>query len=61
MSKALETRIYHRPIMEEHKKKLILERLEELEVLKKRIKYLEQELTGMGANDFNQSYQKQGV
>jgi hypothetical protein len=39
-------------MMADHKEKLILERKKELHELKKRIKYLEQELQGMGIRDF---------
>jgi hypothetical protein len=50
--KKLQAEIYYGDLMEEHKFQLIFQRKKELEQLKKRIKYLEMELEGMGVRDF---------
>jgi len=44
----LDYEYYQEIIMEKHKEKLMSDRRQEIEQLKKRIKYLEQELEGMG-------------
>ncbi len=47
-SKEFDYEYYQELMMEKHKEKLISDRKQEIEQLKKRIKHLEQELQGMG-------------
>ena len=53
MVKRIDTASFYKDTMEMHREKLILERTLELEQLRKRVKYLEQELQGMGVRDYS--------
>ncbi|CAB4133857.1 hypothetical protein UFOVP264_44 [uncultured Caudovirales phage] len=48
----IEAENYYTDLLQVHKEKLISDRKQELEQLKKRIRYLEQELDGMGVRDY---------